>query len=170
MRAVLTKHMNSNKPNVARRRFVQSAAALGMLDAFGAIAPAYAQTLPGPGGDLRVGGANEADLVIARTPLEFGGQRGTAVTINGTVPGPILRFREGETVTLRVTNRRRLVTRNVTVSPSRKRRIGPGTVPLIVTAVPRCPPNSSGVRAITRSASLAPPTRKSPPGPGSVCA
>ena len=88
-----------------RRRFIQSAAALGLLQAFRGLAPAYAQGVPGAGGELRVGGDRIADLVIARTPFGFGGRDGTAVTINGTVPGPMLRFREGETVTLRVTNR-----------------------------------------------------------------
>ena len=89
----------------ARRRFLQSTAALGLLQAFRDIAPAYAEGVPGPGAELRVGGERVADLVIARTPFSFAGQRGSAVTINGTVPGPILRFREGETATLRVTNR-----------------------------------------------------------------
>jgi len=91
--------------SAARRRFVQSTAALGLLEAFRGIAPAYAQGVPGPGGELRVGGDRIADLVIARTPFGYGGRQGMAVTINGTVPGPILRFREGETATLRVTNR-----------------------------------------------------------------
>jgi CopA family copper-resistance protein len=89
----------------ARRRFLQSSAALGLLQAFRGLAPAYAQGTTGPGGEMRVGGDRVADLVMARTPFGFGGRRGSAVTINGTVPGPILRFREGETVTLRVTNR-----------------------------------------------------------------
>ena len=97
--------MASTVDRTARRRFIQSAAALGVLDAFSVLAPAYAKTGTGPGGELRVGGAEVADLVIARTPFAFGGRHGSAVTINGTVPGPILRFREGETVTLRVTNR-----------------------------------------------------------------
>ena len=101
--------MNENKPGNGRRRFIQFAASLGLLDAFGALAPAYAQTGRGGGGgggsELRVGGGNVADLVIDRTPVEFGGRLGSAVTINGTIPGPILRFREGETATLRVTNR-----------------------------------------------------------------
>lgn len=88
-----------------RRRFIQSAAAIGLLQAFRGLAPAYAQGGPGPGGELRVGGDRIANLIIARTPFGFGGCDGTAVTINGTVPGPMLRFREGETVTLRVTNR-----------------------------------------------------------------
>ncbi len=89
----------------ARRRFLQSTAALGLLQAFRGLAPAYAEGLPGPGAELRVGGERIADLVIARTPFAFGGRHGSAVTVNGTVPGPILRFREGEVVTLRVTNR-----------------------------------------------------------------
>ena len=87
-----------------RRRFIQSAAAIGLLQAFRGLAPAYAQGVSGAGSELRVGGERIADLIIARTPFGFGGRDGTAVTLNGTVPGPILRFREGETVTIRVTN------------------------------------------------------------------
>jgi CopA family copper-resistance protein len=89
----------------ARRRFLQSTAALGLLQAFRGLAPAYADGVPGPGAELRVGAERVVDLVIARTPFAFGGQSGAAITVNGTVPGPILRFREGETATLRVTNR-----------------------------------------------------------------
>ena len=88
-----------------RRRFIQSTAALGVLEAFRGLAPAYAQSVPGPGGEIRVGGDRIADLIIARTPFAYAGREGMAVTINGTVPGPILRFREGEVATLRVTNR-----------------------------------------------------------------
>jgi CopA family copper-resistance protein len=97
--------MNSYARRGARRRFLQSTAALGLLQAFRGLAPAYAEGVPGPGAELRVGDERVADLVIARTPFSFGGRRGSAVTINGTVPGPILRFREGETATLRVSNR-----------------------------------------------------------------
>ena len=97
--------MNLFAPSGARRRFLQSSGALGLLHAFRGLAPAYAEGVPGPGAEIRVGGERIADLVIARTPFGFGGQQGSAITINGTVPGPILRFREGETVTLRVTNR-----------------------------------------------------------------
>ena len=95
--------METSDSGRPRRRFIQSAAALGLLQAFRGLAPAHSQGVPG--GELRVGGDRIADLVIARTPFGFGGRGGTAITINGTVPGPMLRFREGETVTLRVTNR-----------------------------------------------------------------
>ena len=45
------------------------------------------------------------ELVIAETPVNFTGTPRMATTINGSLPGPTLRWREGETVTIRVTNR-----------------------------------------------------------------
>ena len=48
--------------------------------------------------------ADSYDLVIARTPVTVDGKSHTALTINGTLPGPTLHFTEGENVTLRVTN------------------------------------------------------------------
>ena len=47
------------------------------------------------------------DLTIDELPVNFTGAHRTAVAINGQVPGPTLRFREGDTVTIRVTNRLR---------------------------------------------------------------
>lgn len=47
----------------------------------------------------------EFDLVIAESPVNFTGRAHQATTINGGIPGPLLRWREGATVTLRVTNR-----------------------------------------------------------------
>ncbi|KPB24634.1 Copper oxidase [Pseudomonas syringae pv. syringae] len=48
---------------------------------------------------------NEFDLFIGETPVNITGSPRTAMTINGSLPGPLLRWREGETVTLRVKNR-----------------------------------------------------------------
>jgi FtsP/CotA-like multicopper oxidase with cupredoxin domain len=50
-------------------------------------------------------GAATYDLVIGETPVNLTGHAATATTINGTLPGPTLRWREGEEVTIRVTNR-----------------------------------------------------------------
>jgi CopA family copper-resistance protein len=44
------------------------------------------------------------NLDIARTPFRVEGRRDSAVTVNGTVPAPLLRWREGDEVTLNVTN------------------------------------------------------------------
>jgi CopA family copper-resistance protein len=53
---------------------------------------------------------NEFDLVIAESPVNFTGRQTTATTINGSLPAPTLRWREGDTVTIRVTNSLREVT------------------------------------------------------------
>jgi FtsP/CotA-like multicopper oxidase with cupredoxin domain len=45
------------------------------------------------------------DLSIGDTPMNFTGSPRIAQTINGSIPGPVLRWREGDTVTLRVANR-----------------------------------------------------------------
>lgn len=45
------------------------------------------------------------DLEIATMPFNVTGRRQVATAINGQIPAPILRWREGDTVTLAVTNR-----------------------------------------------------------------
>jgi len=46
------------------------------------------------------------DLVIERQSVEIEpGRSARVITINGTVPGPVLRFKEGETEVVRVTNK-----------------------------------------------------------------
>jgi len=50
-------------------------------------------------------GPHEFDLTIAETPITVDGRQGSAVTMNGGIPGPVMRFTEGETVTIRVHNR-----------------------------------------------------------------
>ena len=45
------------------------------------------------------------ELTIDSTPVNFTGRRIMATTINGSVPGPTLRWREGDTVTVAVTNK-----------------------------------------------------------------
>ena len=47
---------------------------------------------------------NEFDLSIGETPINITGARRRALTVNGSLPAPTLRFREGDTVTLRVRN------------------------------------------------------------------
>jgi CopA family copper-resistance protein len=44
------------------------------------------------------------DLAIGYSPLRIDGRKAVSTGINGTVPGPLVRLREGDTVNLRVTN------------------------------------------------------------------
>ena len=46
----------------------------------------------------------EFDLTIGETLMNFTGSPRIGLTVNGSVPAPTLRWREGDTVTLRVTN------------------------------------------------------------------
>ncbi|MEW5792426.1 MAG: copper resistance system multicopper oxidase [Pseudomonadota bacterium] len=88
-----------------RRRFLQQVGALGLLAGLERLAPAYAwaEAASPLAQQPRLAG-NAFDLFIRRQAYPFGGRAGDAITINGSVPGPLLRFREGETVTLRVHN------------------------------------------------------------------
>ena len=45
------------------------------------------------------------DLTIREMPFRVGARTGTAMCINGSVPGPIVRLREGTDAIIRVTNR-----------------------------------------------------------------
>jgi CopA family copper-resistance protein len=47
----------------------------------------------------------EVDLVIAEARVAVTGRRRPAVLVNGSLPAPTLRFREGDTAVIRVTNR-----------------------------------------------------------------
>ncbi|MDM0043763.1 copper resistance system multicopper oxidase [Variovorax dokdonensis] len=92
--------------NLSRRRFVQGLAAGGVLGSLSLPAmKALAQTERLSRGTAPVLRGNTFDLVIAQTPVNFTGQPGIATTINGSLPAPTLRWREGEEVTIRVTNR-----------------------------------------------------------------
>lgn len=44
------------------------------------------------------------DLMLARTPVNITGSHASAITLNGTIPGPLLHFREGDEVTVNLTN------------------------------------------------------------------
>jgi len=48
--------------------------------------------------------AAQYDLVIDETEVNVTGEPVKALTINGSLPAPTLRFKEGEDVTVRVTN------------------------------------------------------------------
>jgi CopA family copper-resistance protein len=90
-------------PNLSRRRFIEGLAAGGILlglspwikTAQAKETKQFAEVLAG----------TEFDLTIAETSVNFTGAQRVATTVNGSIPAPTLRWREGDTVTLRVTNR-----------------------------------------------------------------
>lgn len=89
--------------NTSRRTFVKGLAAGGLLGGLGLWrTPVWAVTSPG---EPQVLAGTDFDLLIGETPVNITGTPRTAMTINGGIPGPLLRWREGDTVTLRVKNK-----------------------------------------------------------------
>ena len=84
----------------ARRRFVLGATTLAATAALPW--PSRADPAPATLPELR---GTQFDLVIGATRVNFTGRDAVAITANGSLPAPVLRWREGDTVTLRVTNR-----------------------------------------------------------------
>ena len=80
--------------NPARRRFIKNIAAMSMC-------PYWINTQAAPANSLS---GTEFHLIIAKTWVNFSGKPQLATTVNGTIPAPTLYWREGDTVTLRVTN------------------------------------------------------------------
>ncbi|MCZ8395468.1 copper resistance system multicopper oxidase [Achromobacter ruhlandii] len=93
-------------PIPARRRFVQGLAAGGALATLGRWRAAAASRHAAPALPAELRGT-EFHLEIGETPVNFTGAARIATTVNGQVPAPLLRWREGDTVTLHVTNRLR---------------------------------------------------------------
>jgi len=86
----------------SRRRFVQGLAAGGAVAYLG-LWPKLSWALKGPGHPNVLSGT-EFDLTIGETPMNFTGRIRPAITVNGSLPAPLLRWREGTTVNLRVSN------------------------------------------------------------------
>ena len=92
-------------PTLPRRQFLQGLAAGGVLLGLSPwLTPAWAREETATG-TAKVLSGTEFDLTIAESPVNFTGSPRMATTINGSIPAPTLRWCEGDTVTLRVTNR-----------------------------------------------------------------
>lgn len=90
--------------NLSRRRFVTGVAGVGLALSGGTSARSFASKTVVPASQPDALSGNRFDLNIGYQPVNFTGIERIATTINGGVPGPVLHWREGERVTLRVTN------------------------------------------------------------------
>ena len=86
-----------------RRRFIQGLAAGGAVVGLG-LWPKFSWALKGQGLPNVLSGT-DFHLTIGETPMNFTGQTRPAITVNGSIPAPLLRWREGTTVNLHVANR-----------------------------------------------------------------
>jgi CopA family copper-resistance protein len=96
-----------NPTPIIRRRGLLRAAALGGAG-FGlsGLLPAWAQPVSrGIAPEMPTLSGELLKLAIDHTQFRVGGRPGHAVTINGTIPGPLLRLREGQNLRIEVENR-----------------------------------------------------------------
>lgn len=98
---------------ITRRRFVTGLAALPVGNAVGRFT---GRGSPGNASHNDIIGimrnyvqgqpiASNYALAVDALPVRYTGRPAAAIAVNGGVPGPLLRWRQGETVTLRVANR-----------------------------------------------------------------
>lgn len=95
-------HRGTGRLGLSRRRFVQGLAAGGAILGFG-LWPRQSWALRSPGQPEVLTGT-QYDLSIGETLVNYTGNTRPAITINGSVPGPVLRWKEGTRVQLRVRN------------------------------------------------------------------
>jgi CopA family copper-resistance protein len=87
----------------SRRRFVLGASSLVALSALPLSSQVFADA-PRPTNGPQTLTGNQFDLSIGFQKVNFTGKQRIATTVNQSLPAPILRWKEGERVTLRVTN------------------------------------------------------------------
>lgn len=93
-------------PAIPRRRFVQGLVAGGVVLSLSPFARAAGMRSDGTStGSAAVLSGTEFNLEIGESPVNFTGTPRMATTVNGSLPAPTLRWREGDTVTIRVKNR-----------------------------------------------------------------
>jgi len=90
--------------SLERRRLLKTGLNAGLLAGAASILPTWA--LGADKGNLglpALTGTN-FDLTVSKFPVRINGRTGHAVGVNGTVPAPLIRFREGDDITLNVKN------------------------------------------------------------------
>jgi len=97
-----------NDEVISRRLLLKRAGAWGVLSALQPLLVSCLghslTSVPRQDSSSSTVSGEQIDLVVSERSLALNGQTGRAVTINGTIPGPLIRLREGQEVTLRVTN------------------------------------------------------------------
>ncbi len=100
-REQLARHKSMN-----RRKLLKTGLTMAGVAGLHALLPPWARTAtPAAHRGIAALSGLEFDLEIAHTDAIIDGKRGKAVTINGQFPAPLLRWKEGDDIVLRVTNR-----------------------------------------------------------------
>lgn len=92
-------------PRASRRQFIQSIGLTGLAVSQVSLGKSLSRSLSNSGQPaLHELSGNQIDLVVGYQAINFSGQSKIATTVNQSLPGPLLRLREGDTVNIRVHN------------------------------------------------------------------
>jgi len=90
---------------LTRRSFLAKSAACGGASLFAPMLPAWAQSgTAGIRADMPTLSGEHINLNIGHTTFTLGNRSGHAVAVNGTIPSPLIRLREGDMFRVAVTN------------------------------------------------------------------
>ena len=87
----------------SRRKFIKSALGLSSALVLARLAPVWASPLGRSYGEL-IQNDGPIDLLIEQSPMNVAGKSAFPITLNGSMPGPLIRLREGQRAQLNVTN------------------------------------------------------------------
>jgi CopA family copper-resistance protein len=90
---------------INRRNMLRSTLATSAALGFSGLLPAWARSASSGNLGLPTLTGTEFELGISKFPVRINGRAAEAIGVNGTVPAPLIRFREGDEITLNVTNR-----------------------------------------------------------------
>lgn len=105
---MFTMHSIASQSNLSRRRLLGRSFGLGSFLALNSFIPTWASPNGlGHKSTSKFGetlSGDEIKLSVRNSRFELGGRRGHAVTVNGSLPAPLIRLREGQNVRLFVSN------------------------------------------------------------------
>lgn len=87
-----------------RRQFIGTAAGVGAALAMSRFMPAWALSASQGNSGLPNLTGTTFDLTVGKFPVRIDSRAGGAVGVNGTIPAPLIRFREGDDITINVKN------------------------------------------------------------------
>ena len=88
----------------SRRKFMGLSAATALSATGASLLPVWARSASHGNHGVKAMTGDVFDLHVSEFPVQINGKTGTAVGINNMLPAPLIRFREGQNVTLNVHN------------------------------------------------------------------
>ena len=96
--------MNYKTNALTRRNFLRFTTGIGIAVGLDSLVPAYARQVVANETGKGRNYPDVIDLKVQETAVKIGNKQAKALTVNGSVPGALIRLREGQNVTINVTN------------------------------------------------------------------